>query len=104
RSISSIARRGITPQRHSEMLYRLSNFLGIRNTIELGTSLGINTLYLSLQNPKGKVFTIEGSHELCAYAKELAIKAGVSNTEFICGRFMDELLPVMSRVQEPLLV
>jgi len=38
------------------------------NCVELGTSLGITTTYLSRACPDGKIFTFEGDAKLCELA------------------------------------
>lgn len=92
RKINSIAKNGVSSKKQSELLYRLINFTNSRTVIELGTSIGLNTLYLGLANKNAKVYTIEGSNTLSEFASQLANKNSVSNIQFICGKF-DEKLP-----------
>src|SRR3954466_10556001 len=47
RLIKSIAAKGISSVKQSELLYKLINFLNCKTSIELGTSLGLNTLYMA---------------------------------------------------------
>jgi predicted O-methyltransferase YrrM len=91
RKVRDIAQKGISSRKQSEILYRLCNFLKAESCLELGTSLGLNTLYLALQNPSGRVITLEGSGELSAFANQLAEKNTIKNVHYKTGRF-DELL------------
>lgn len=94
RHINSIAAKGISTRRQSEILYRLMNFLKCRNALELGTSLGLNTLYLAKVDAGASVTTIEGSKMLHEFAKALAQKNRVHNIRFIHAVF-DEALPAL---------
>jgi predicted O-methyltransferase YrrM len=92
RKVRDIAARGISTPQQSELLYRLGNYLGVSTCVELGTSIGLNALYLASQNPSGKVYTLEGSTSLSDYARDFASKEKFSNIHFLNGDF-GELLP-----------
>jgi predicted O-methyltransferase YrrM len=94
RTISDIIRNGISGRRQSETLYRLVNFIGAGHTLELGSSVGINALYLALANSKGNVVTIEGSSRLAEIASGLAAEMKANNLSVICAKF-DEALPAV---------
>jgi len=92
RKVKDLALKGISTTQQSELLYRLMNLLKCRNAIELGTSLGLNTLYLAKVNKDSNITTIEGSKGLYDFSWNLAKKNNVSNIRFIHGTF-DEVLP-----------
>ncbi len=84
-----------------KLLFRLVNYFKPENIIELGTSLGLSSLYLAAANPDSNVFTIEGNKELSAIAQTNVKKVGLENISFICGDFSDkfpELLNGINRV------
>ena len=87
RKIKDIAAHGVSKVHQAEMLFRLINFLKSQSIIELGTSLGLTTLYLAKANSKAKVFTIEGSKSLSEFASELAFKHDIKNIQFIHSKF-----------------
>lgn len=60
-----------------------------KNIIELGTSLGITSLYLAKGNPQAKLYTFEGDPSLCHIAREQSKKLGVNNIAFQTGEFED---------------
>jgi predicted O-methyltransferase YrrM len=70
RSIKSIAKKGITPVQDSMLLHRIIAYLNLEHLLELGTSLGINTLYLATNPSVQKVFTIEGCLETANVAEQ----------------------------------
>lgn len=82
----------------SLLLYRLINFLQIKNVLETGTSLGINTAYLSQSNAH-QIVTIEGSPEIAERAKTRLSKLGLNNVEIIVGRVQEVFYPALVRSQ-----
>ncbi len=89
RKIKSIAAKGISSSRQSQIFYKLINVLGLRYSIELGTSLGLNTMYLAKACKKGQVLSLEGSANLIHVAKQLVYRHEVNNIHFIEGNFDD---------------
>lgn len=94
RSIKDLAKKGISTSKQSQLLYKLINFLNCKTSIELGTSLGLNTLYLANGNKNGNVTTIEGSSNLFHFARELAQNSNINNITFINATF-DHALPTL---------
>lgn len=92
RKIKDIAEKGISSRKQSEILYRLVNYLKCQTCVELGTSLGLNTLYLAMANKSANIITLEGSTALVAIAKRLAEKNKLNNIQFIEGHF-DQTFP-----------
>ncbi|MDP1802467.1 MAG: class I SAM-dependent methyltransferase [Bacteroidota bacterium] len=103
RKIKDLVAKGISTAKQSETLYKLINFLNCGAIIELGTSIGLNTLYLAKANKNGKVITIEGSKNLVEFATELAKKNNLNNIEFIEAKF-DEALPTLLQNNSPSLI
>ena len=92
RKINEVTQKGISTAKQSEVLYKLINFLKCNTSIELGTSIGLNSLYMANANTKGKLISIEGSKSLIEFAIALAKKNNIQNTEFIHAKF-DTVLP-----------
>lgn len=92
RKIKAIADRGVSTTQQSELFYKLIHFLNCNHIVELGTSVGLNTLYMANANKQAQVFTLEGSKNLSEFAKTLAQKNKISNIQFIHATF-DEALP-----------
>lgn len=92
RKVKDIAAHGISSQRQAEFLFRLCTYLKCRTIIELGTSIGLTTLYLSHTDTNSQVYTLEGSGELVNFSKGLFTKNERSNITSIQGNF-DETLP-----------
>lgn len=100
RKIKDIAEKGISSRQQSEMLYKLSNFLNCRTIVELGTSLGLNTLYLARVNAANEVISIDGSRELSAFAADLAARNKITNIRFVCATFERAFPEVLNGLQQ----
>lgn len=68
RKISDISKHSLSPARQSRLLYRIIRYINPNHIIELGTSLGINTLYLSAAN-NVPVYTFEGCDHILDIAQ-----------------------------------
>lgn len=91
--VSDIAKKAIKPKKYAQLLFRLVNKFSSENILEIGTSLGITTLYLSMPNSKNRIITLEGSPEIAAIAKNNFALIQRKNIELICGEF-EESLPI----------
>jgi predicted O-methyltransferase YrrM len=63
--------------------------------LELGTSLGITTSYISLARPEARLITMEGSKEIADVAKQNFKTLELNNIELIEGNFDDQLSSVV---------
>jgi predicted O-methyltransferase YrrM len=100
KKISDIAYNALKPPKMAQLLYRLVADLEPFNIIELGTCLGITTVYLQKAAPDAKVYTLEGCPETARIAKETFKKAGINNVELITGNFDDTLPPVINKLDK----
>ena len=67
--ISKITRNGISSFKKSRLFHNIIQEYQSDTILELGTSLGINTSYLSKATNKGEIYTFEGHPKLCEFAK-----------------------------------
>jgi predicted O-methyltransferase YrrM len=91
RRISSIARTSLTPPRYSVLYARLAQYMGATCIVELGTSFGINTLYLA-EKRDASVTTFEGAPAVADIAALTFEFASKKNIELIIGN-IDKTLP-----------
>jgi predicted O-methyltransferase YrrM len=98
--IGDIAKNALKPARLAQLLYRLAADLQPDTIIELGTCLGITSIYLQKAAPNAKVYTLEGCPETAAIAKEDFEKAGLNNIELITGNFNDTLPGVINKLDK----
>ena len=99
RTVKELAAAAVKPKKYSQLLYRLVHYYQPSNIIELGTSLGITTAYLSMAHPAAKVYTIEGSKEIYAIAKAGFEQRNLKNIIPLQGNFDDVLPPLLQSLQ-----
>lgn len=98
RRVCEIAASSAKNKKYATLLYRLCNYLNAQTVIELGTSLGISTAYMSSANPK-KIYTIEGCDEVSQLTEENLGKLNFQNINFITGSFDEQLPKLLSSIQ-----
>ncbi len=69
RTLAALARRSSVRPKTGRMLFRLANYLQPATLLELGTCLGLGTLYLKSGCKSAAMSTLEGSPALAAEAK-----------------------------------
>ena len=95
RSISSIAKNAAKPKKFGQLLFRMVKHYQPATILELGTSLGITTSYLSLAKPDARLITMEGSKEIADFAKQDFQKLKLKNIELVEGNFDNTLSSVV---------
>jgi predicted O-methyltransferase YrrM len=92
RTINEISKNAVKPKKFGQMLHRLVSIYKPINIIELGTSLGVTTSYLTAANPDANVITIEGAPAIQGVAISNFKKLHLDNIESLQGNF-DDVLP-----------
>ncbi|MGE0089258.1 MAG: O-methyltransferase [Bacteroidales bacterium] len=93
-----IAKRSGLPTKYGKLLFNLIQFAAPQTILELGTSVGISSLFIASAAKKADFFTIEGSLPKLTKAKELADNLGLKNIHFINGNFDHVLEPVLAEI------
>jgi len=99
RTVRSIARSAVTPIRYTEFLFRLVHYLKPKTVLEMGTSLGISTLYQAKADGRAQVITLEGCPEIAAIAQENFKRLKADNIELLRGDFSDTLPQALLKMQ-----
>lgn len=60
RKVAKIAKTAGITKKRQRLLFRLMQYLNIKNSLELGTSLGLATAAMSLGQPGASIHTVEG--------------------------------------------
>jgi len=92
RRVSDIAKHSLVPKKYGVLLSNLAMEFGNQGIIELGTSLGISSMYMALSLRGCTLHTIEGCAETAKIAEENFYKAGIENIILHNGSF-DKCLP-----------
>lgn len=96
RTIASIAKNAAKPAKFGQLLYRMVNYYKPQIILELGTSLGITTSYLSLAKPDAKLITMEGSSAIAEMARQNFRTLKLQNAFLREGNFDQTLSTVIS--------
>lgn len=96
KQVAKIAKRCLASPKSAQMLFRIIRYVGARNVLELGTSLGVTTAYLASPSRDIQCTTIEGSASLVNMAKQTAEKANLNNIRFLEGDIASQLPHALS--------
>lgn len=94
RKVKDIARLAGRTEKYGRLLFRMVDYFGSKNLLELGTSLGLGTSYLAKANEQAHVVTIEGSKTIADYARSNFAQLQLHNVEQLVGNF-DDVLPAL---------
>ena len=98
RQIRKIAKYSSTRKKYGKLLHRIVNYYKPVNIIELGTSLGVGTLYIVFGNKNSKIYSIEGSKEIFNITNSFFSDFNLKNINLINNKFDDELDNIFSKV------
>lgn len=93
RRICDIAASSSSYGKYGRLLQRISAYLKPNQILELGTSLGIGTIYLASGSPKSKIVTIEACKATCNEARQNFDNIGISSSIKSINANFDEVLP-----------
>jgi predicted O-methyltransferase YrrM len=97
RPVRQIARSALKSKRLAQLLFRLVKHYRPKTIVELGTSLGITTSYLSKANQEALISSIEGSPYIAAIAEENFQKLNCANVRLVQGNFDEVLSSVINQ-------
>ncbi len=98
RTISEIANRSLKNKKEAQILFRFACKMQPKNILELGTCLGITTLYLSFARPSANIYTIEGCPNIAKIAKQNFKNAKTKNIKSIVGNLNKTLPETLSKI------
>lgn len=104
RKVSDIARYSSVSRKYGALLSIMSVEFGKPFLVELGTSLGLGTMYLAMSCPDAIVHTIEGCPETAKIASDNFKNSGIRNIELHCGSFDDHLPAILDMAISPGLI
>jgi predicted O-methyltransferase YrrM len=87
RKVKDVAKNSAKNAKFGKLLYRIVKYFKPKNIIELGTSLGISSLYLAKANNDSKIYTFEGCPETAKIAQQNFNNLNAKNTSITLGDF-----------------
>lgn len=91
KTIGSIAKNAASKKWQCQTLFRLVNFYKPKTMLELGTSLGISTIYQASAAMNSKFITLEGDPQIAKLANYHLEEMKIKNVELRLGKFEDTL-------------
>lgn len=91
RKVSHVASKALQPAQEAELLFRLLNYFKPQTIVELGTSLGLTTLYMHFARPSADVHTFEGHAGTADFARRLFAQHANARIHLHRGAFADTL-------------
>jgi predicted O-methyltransferase YrrM len=100
RTVSDIAKTSLKPKKQAQLLFRIVNHFQPKTVIELGTSLGISTLYISKAVKTSQIITIEGDKSIFEIAENLFKTLNIRNIKNINANFDNELEKIVNNLEK----
>lgn len=94
RTVAQITRTSATTAKDGELLFRIINELSPENILELGTSLGLGTLYMAKARKQAQIHTFEGCPETAKIAQRNFKLLHADNITLHLGN-IDKTLPAL---------
>lgn len=98
KKVKDIVRKSAISPKKGRLLFRLVNFLQPNNMVEMGTSLGISTLYLHKACPEAELITMEGSPGTSIFAGENFRILKADSIKRVVGDFAVTMPEVIKRL------
>ncbi len=99
RKVSSIAKSSLSSKNQCRVLFNLINYQQPNYSLELGTSLGLSTLYMAKAKKDNVLYTIEGNPDSAHYANQLFNQYKANNIKSYIGNFDEQLSEVLSQLK-----
>lgn len=87
RTVSDVARKSSISEKYASLLYRITVFSKAENILEIGTAMGISTMYIACAAPKSHIMTMEGCAMIAQKALDGFKKHKLDNIKLIQGNF-----------------
>ncbi len=100
KSISAIYKNNSIRTKYGELLYRLVDHFQPKYILELGTSLGISTVYQALAAPEATLITAEGCSGIAEKAYENFQRLNLKNIKIEIGNFDLLLESILDRLPQ----
>ncbi|WP_339624547.1 class I SAM-dependent methyltransferase [uncultured Winogradskyella sp.] len=91
RSVKKMIKTSSSSKKEAKLLWRIAKYFKTAQVLELGTSLGMGTFALSLEETTSHLTTIEGCSNTSDFSKHKFEALHITNTHFIKGHFLETI-------------
>ena len=99
KSLKEIERKLSVPHHIGKRYYHCIQNFGYKNILEIGTCIGIGTIYLAKANPEAHIYTLEGNEDCIAQAKTNFEALNIQNIAIEEGLFEDTLKATLEKMK-----
>lgn len=96
--VTQIYKRSCHSAKDTELLFRLVDYFKPHTILELGTCLGVSTLYLASANKNSKVYTFEGNPDYASFARRKFQQFGCNSITLIEGNIHHTLSSTLEQI------
>ena len=100
KSVGQIAKSAASRQWQCQTLFRLVNFYKPKTMLEMGTSLGISTLYQAFASLNANFITLEGDPNIAELAKLNFEELKAQHIQLEVGQFEQTLTPSLKKLKQ----
>ena len=100
RKISDIVKYSAVNRKYGQLLFRLVKYFKPGTVLELGTSLGISTMYMAKASKNARIISIEGDKQMARIARHSFHDAGLLNVDVINNSFENALPGIIKGLDE----
>jgi len=90
--------------KQAQLLYRLVKYLKPKTIIELGTAMGLSTMYLASANTESKVITVDACPQRTLIAAENFKTLSFKNIELIVSPFDEALQKINNKITNSVMI
>jgi predicted O-methyltransferase YrrM len=103
--ISDIAKKSSVSPKFGRLLFRMAAYYKPLSILELGTSVGVSTLYLSKgAGSNSSIYTVEANQQAITFAQKWLTEMNCKNISFINSEFDNVLPDLINQIKSPTLV
>lgn len=102
--VKNLAKNSLKPKKYAKLIGQIAQYIHAQSIIELGTSLGTTSLYISRLNTNAKIYTLEGSPHIAKIAQQQFDKLQATNIQLIVGNFDQEFPKLLEKQIKPDLI
>lgn len=100
RQVGNVTRLSSISPKFGKLIHRLVEFNKPTEVLELGTAMGISTLYIATAAPESKIVTMEGCAMIAEKATQNFSNFGIKNIELAMGNFDHMLEKTVSKFEK----
>ena len=86
-SIAYLENKAVVKRKYGELLYRLAKYFNAKNIVEIGTSIGISSAYISASNPDARIISLDNLSALTDLVIQNHALLKIRNVELKQGEF-----------------